>query len=251
VGGIISSPNFLPTSILGRRQHGKFTRTVDLPVLCLTIVRLIGLFALGAFSTFSQPLTLGIKAGAPFTDFLNANQFLPGTSSESATSTTNPYVVGPTVELHLPANFSFEFDALFRHFRYQYTIDLIGAYSQTNTTSNAWEFPLLLKYKLPGRFLRPYVDGGVAWDRLQGVSATIFGAFFPGPTMTTRTSSPEELKHETSTGVVIGAGIDFHAVFLHISPEVRYARWTSQHVGSVGLLNSNQNQAEFLLGITF
>jgi hypothetical protein len=52
-------------------------------------------------------------------------------------------------------------------------------------------------------------------------------------------------------GAVVGAGLDIHALFLHISPEVRYTRWTSQHFTFGNVLNSNQNQAEFLLGITF
>jgi len=34
-------------------------------------------------------------------------------------------------------------------------------------------------------------------------------------------------------------------------PEVRYTRWTSQHFTLPNILNSNQNQAEFLVGITF
>jgi hypothetical protein len=49
---------------------------------------------------------------------------------------------------------------------------------------------------------------------------------------------------------VIGGGVKIHALFLRISPEIRYTRWTSPHFSSY-LLNSNQNQAEFLLGITF
>ena len=129
-------------------------------------MRLLSLFILGAFSAFSQPVTFGVKAGVPLTDFLNAKQFAPGTSIEAATSTTNPYILGPTVELRLPANFSVEFDALFRHFRYQWALNLIGASSQTTATSNAWEFPLLLKYKLPGKVVRLFIDGGVAWDHL-------------------------------------------------------------------------------------
>ena len=112
-------------------------------------------------------------------DFLNAKQFPPGTSIETATSTTNPYILGPTVELRLPANFSVQFDALFRHVRYQWALNLIGNHSQTTATSNAWEFPILLKYKLPGRFLRPYIAGGVAWDRVQGLSATISSTSHP------------------------------------------------------------------------
>ena len=234
--------NFYCRSVLVRELHR---------VQAAVKMRLLGLFALGAFSAFSQPVTFGVKGGVPLTDFLNAKQFPPGTSVETATSTTNPYILGPTVELRLPANFSVEFDALFRHFRYQWALDLIANDSQTTATGNAWEFPLLLKYKLPGRFLRPYIAGGLAWDRVQGLSATISSTFGFGPTVTTQTSSPSELKNKTSTGVVTGGGVGIHALFLHISPEVRYTRWTSQHFALSGLLNSNQNQAEFLLGITF
>ena len=108
-----------------------------------------------------------------------------------------------------------------------------------------------MKYKLPGRFLRPYIAGGVAWDRVQGLSATMSHTIVPGPTITTQTSSPLELQNKTSTGVVIGGGVGIHALFLHISPEVRYTRWTSQHFALTNILNSNQNQAEFLLGINF
>jgi len=52
-------------------------------------------------------------------------------------------------------------------------------------------------------------------------------------------------------GFVIGAGIDVHALVIHISPEIRYTRWASPHFNLNGVINSNQNQAEFLVGITF
>jgi hypothetical protein len=98
---------------------------------------------------------------------------------------------------------------------------------------------------------RPYIDGGVAWDRLQGLSATtlVTTGVTVLTTTTSQTSNPPELSNRTSTGVVIGGGLDIRAHFLHLSPEVRYTRWTSQHF--VEVPNSNQNQAEFLLGITF
>ena len=214
-------------------------------------MRNLYLLLLGAVCAAAQPVTFGVKAGVPLTDPLNAKQFLPGTSIEAATSTTNPYILGPTVELRLPANFFVEFDALFRHFRYQWAVNLIGNASQTTATSNAWEFPLLLKYKLPREVMRLFIDGGVAWDHLQGLSgtATAFPVF--GPPITTQISNPPELQNRTSTGVVIGGGVDIHALFVRISPEVRYTRWTSQHFALADLLNSNQNQAEFLLGIRF
>jgi hypothetical protein len=97
----------------------------------------------------------------------------------------------------------------------------------------------------------------VAWDRLQGLSASeteINGIWvnsgFHGSTTTRVSNDPPELRSKTSTGIVIGGGVDIHPLFLHISPEVRYTRWTSQHFAS-DVLSSNQNQVEFLLGITF
>ena len=51
---------------------------------------------------------------------------------------------------------------------------------------------------------------------------------------------------------MIGAGLDIHALILHVSPEFRYTRWGAQHfLSSNGGLGSSQNQAEFLVGITF
>ena len=50
----------------------------------------------------------------------------------------------------------------------------------------------------------------------------------------------------------MGAGIDVHALIIHIAPEIRYTRWGAQHfLSSNGLLSSTQNQAEFLVGFTF
>jgi hypothetical protein len=66
------------------------------------------------------------------------------------------------------------------------------------------------------------------------------------------TNTPEVNKKNIA-GVVLGGGVDIHAGFLHIVPEVRYTRWGSTHFRDVvnDALNWNQNQAEFLLGITF
>jgi hypothetical protein len=56
----------------------------------------------------------------------------------------------------------------------------------------------------------------------------------------------------TTMGFVVGGGVDIHAVFLHISPEIRFTRWNSTQItDALGLLHSNLNQAEFLVGFTF
>jgi hypothetical protein len=109
-------------------------------------MRLLVVFLLATSSCFSQRLlTFGVKGGVPLTDFLSVTQFAPLTSRQAATSTTNPYILGPTVELRLPANLSVELDALFRHFRYQTNVCASASCSLTTTTGNAWKAPILLK----------------------------------------------------------------------------------------------------------
>ena len=69
---------------------------------------------------------------------------------------------------------------------------------------------------------------------------------------TTTTSDPFELRNDTTRGFVLGAGLDVKVLLIHIAPEVRFTRWGAKHfVDPNGLLNSKQNQAEFLVGITF
>ena len=65
-------------------------------------------------------------------------------------------------------------------------------------------------------------------------------------------SSPTELHKNTTTGFVIGAGLDVKALVIHLKPEIRYTRWGAKHfLDPNSFLSSNQNQAEFLLGIQF
>ncbi|MBV9504726.1 MAG: PorT family protein [Acidobacteriia bacterium] len=206
------------------------------------------LFLAVATCAFSQPFSFGVKAGLPLTDFFNT----VSSGNYSYTSITNRYVIGPTAELRLPFGLGVEFDALYRHYSY-YTPGFLTnpPYTQTqygyeNAGGGAWEFPLLAKYRFPSKILRPYVDAGVAWDTLSGLSATVC-AINCGST-----SNPPSLHKDSLTGFVTGVGVDVHLLRLHLSPEIRYTRWSAQHFLSPnGGLSSTQNQAEFLLGITF
>ena len=186
--------------------------------------------------------------GVPVTGLLDTTPF-PPFDVEGDTSTTNTYIIGPTVELRLPRNLSVEVDALFRHYRYQWHFFLIGNGNQTSATGNAWEIPFLVKYSLTRRFLKPYVDGGAALDFVQGLSAEVDHYDILSST-TIRTSSPTDLVHRVAPGVVIGGGVDVRARFLRLSPEIRYTRWASQHFVNY-YTDTNKNQVEFLLGIAF
>ena len=201
-------------------------------------MRLWLLFLCGAASVLAQPFSAGIKAGVPLSDFVNATQ----SGTFDYTSQTQRYIFGGTAELRLPLGFAVEFDALYRHLQYSASGNIAGILTTGKTTASNWEFPLLLKYRFAFPVVRPYVDGGVAWDALSGVSQAI----------TQGATNPFEVKNNGATGFVLGGGIDIHAVFLHISPELRYTRWFSTPItDATGLLQSGQNQAEFLVGFTF
>jgi outer membrane protein W len=125
----------------------------------------------------------------------------------------------------------------------------VDVFTASATTANNWEFPLLLKYRFHFPVVRPYLDAGVAWDTLAGLKQTITGV---SRLDLSSTSSPSELKKNTTMGFVAGGGVDIHAIFLHISPEIRFTRWNSAQISdAAGLLHSNLNQAEFLVGFTF
>jgi opacity protein-like surface antigen len=184
------------------------------------------------------------------TDFLDT---VSG-SRTSINSTTNRYIVGPTLELRLPAGFGVEVDALYRHFSYNSSASLVDAISTLNTSGSAWEFPLLLKKRFMHGPIRPFLDAGVSFDKISGLSQTVQTVVFPNRTTTTTNSNPSELKNDFSSGFTIGGGVEVKALLLRVTPEVRYTRWGTQHFRSIistGSLGSNLNQAEFLVGITW
>ncbi len=191
-----------------------------------------------AASAWAQPFSAGVKVGLPLTNFID-------TVSGQSSTVTNRYLVGPTAELHLPFGLGIEVDALYRHFNYQ---DILGSGASAVTSLNssgAWEFPLLLKYRFPGKLARPYIDAGVAWDRITGLTSTVSNSVSSGTV-----ANPSGKTNSNTTGFVMGAGLDLHFL-IHVLPEVRYTRWTDQHFNLSNVLHSNQNQAEFMVGITF
>ena len=220
--------------------HGRSRTSITLRGV--TFMRKLIPFFFTATAAFCQPFSAGVKVGVPLTDFLST---VNGTTS----ATTNRYLIGVTAELHLPLGLGIEGDAIYRHFSFQNILTIgrpvdaggSGTSTVTQTGSNGrWEFPLLLKYRFPAKSARPFIDGGVVWDTLTGVSNATTGVV---PV------------RKTVNGLVLGAGIDVHYV-IHIVPEFRFTHWTDPQYSYVNaqisqLLGSKQNQAEFMVGITF
>jgi hypothetical protein len=210
-------------------------------------MRPVLLFLLGSISVFAQPFSAGIKAGIPLTDFLTATE--NGLFQYNAP--TQRYIIGGMAEVRLPLGLGVEFDALYRHLEFSGSGE-VGTYSSISASGSDWEFPLVLKYRFHFPVVKPYLEAGAAWDTIPGLKETIVSVALPAQ------SPPSDLQKNTTMGFVIGGGIDIHAVFLHISPEIRFTRWNSTQISAagstldtVGLLHSNLNQGEFLVGFTF
>lgn len=214
-------------------------------------MRLLFLLLLGAVSAFSQPFSLGAKVGLPLTDFINATGAPNANGFIDYTTHTNRYIAGVGAELRLPFHLGLELDALYRHYDFQSTNSGQAVVTES-TSSNAFEFPLLGKFRFGTRIIHPFVDAGVAWDTLQGLKQDVTTTVVSITGNTSSTSSPAQLQHSTTRGYVFGGGLDIHFLMIHIQPEIRYTRWGAEHFFDPnGLLHSNENEGEFLLGIAF
>ena len=223
-------------------------------------MKLTILLIFSSTAVFAQPVSFsyGLKGGLPLTDLVDT---VSG-SRTTVTSVTNRYIVGPTAELRLPFSFGVEVDALYRHFSYNSSETLIDVLSTLRTTGSDWEFPLLLKKRFGGVGpVRPFVDAGVNFNKISGLSQSVSTLVFPNRLTTSSNGNPAELKNDFTAGFTMGGGVEIHLLILRITPEIRYTRWGTQQFsgifppggvsGIAGSLTSNQNQAEFLVGFTF
>jgi hypothetical protein len=169
----------------------------------------------------AQPFSAGVKIGAPLTDALAVQSPNP----LDYVANTDRFVVGPYIEVRLPAGFAVEVDALYRSFSFS---SVPGG-----TSASQWEFPVLAKRRFLKGPVRPYLDGGLVLSHLSVKDVT-------------------ELNHRSNYGIALGAGVDIHALVLHIAPELRYEGFVFQDFSSPGgALHSNRNQLLAMVGISF
>jgi opacity protein-like surface antigen len=177
----------------------------------------------------SQIFSVGVKGGIPMTDAYSTGQ----SGSARAFSYDRRYIVGPTAEIHLPFHLSFEVDALYRRNGFQYESFFRG-FSSIRTSVNDWQFPFLGKYEFGFGPFKPFVDAGVVYRHV------------------TASSFPVSIENPNSAGFTVGGGITLKLLFLRLSPEIRYSYWPSRpYTYSGPVVWSSQNQADFLVGLTF
>lgn len=135
-----------------------------------------------ASSAFAQRISVGVKAGVPLAGLLRADSQDVRSYGEFPTQTKR-YTIGPVVDIGLLLGFGVEFGAMYKRFDQQslavtttgfVIIDEENSYPITQTTGisavgQSWEFPVAVQYHFSKSAIRPYVEGGVSWNRLSNV----------------------------------------------------------------------------------
>jgi opacity protein-like surface antigen len=207
-------------------------------------MRLIFALLITTTAALAGPLSIGVRGGLPLNDAVQT----AGNNPAQFASEDQRYLVGPTVELHLPLRFSVQLDALYSNFTYRSVAGSQAGQTIANalTSSDQWQFPLQLKYRFSGEVLRPFVNTGASFRHLYNLNQV--PQFITGPP-----SGQNNLGSSNNAGFVIGGGLEFKLGPIKISPEIRYTRWGAntfrQGISSVFDLNSNEGQ--FLVGLTF
>ena len=174
-------------------------------------------------------LSVGILGGAPFTDVVKATTL---NNFQYATKSTN-FTIGPALRVGLPANFRVEVDALYRPYSFSTVCSGLACANFGTTSQSQWRFPVLLQYRFKTPLVQPFVEGGVTFSHLTGLTS----AFSAGPVKFLKSSD---------AGVVAGVGADVKIPFVKLSGEFRFSRG-GDYFSDIPRLN----QAEFLLGIHF
>ena len=201
----------------------------------------VALIILSAPSIFAQPVGLGIKGGVPFTDLFDAE-------NNAVDTDTQRYIIGPMLEVRLPAGWAIEVDALYSRANFSSVTAAAGSIITAPFNTNSWEFPILLKKKFGGAdvvaaAVRPYIGAGASFRHLSGLGN--IGSFITG----NRGGEVDP----NNTGFVVGGGVEIRALFIKIAPEVRFTYWGTDHFteGVANLFKTNKAQGQFLIGLYF
>ena len=195
----------------------------------------------------AQWISVGVKGGGALLD--------PALRNDES----RRYLVGPSVEIALPAGFALEADALYQRIGTTSTLTTFAIFTVssgtvTSTTAspisttnrqrgNSWEFPLLGKYyfrQLAG--WQPFAATGFSF-RTIGIEAK--GASFDPLTNNPQGNFRSSYRSPLGVGAVVSAGARYKLGRFAIAPEIRYTRYgTSDSI-------TNRNAVSGLVGFTF
>jgi hypothetical protein len=177
-----------------------------------------------------QSLYMGLAGGGSFTDGFQHRKLGDGAPWILVYPTHKDYLVGPAVELGLSRSISLGFEALYRPLNLTAATQLADGSlrSVSPATVVTWELPILARYKFTSKKWRPLLEAGPSFRTAGNLNAT----------------SP------SSKGMTFGAGLETRFGVLRVTPCFRYTHWTADHLRAISG-RTNQNQAVFLLGLSF
>ncbi len=158
----------------------------------------------------------------------------------------------------MPLGFAVEADALYRRAGFQ-TSASNGSYSIFAAEhANLWEFPVLLKYRIPLTAAKPFLESGYVPRIIGGSVDRNYVDNLPAGQ---GTYSTYYSTWSNRNGLAVGGGIQFALGPLRLSPTVRYTYWTDSTVSgayggphaifSAPPWQSTQNQVDVLLGVAW
>lgn len=198
----------------------------------------------------------------PFTGLLESVTIV----TTSASAPTTRFAWGPTFQFNLSPRIGVNLEFVTRtvEFETSVTTELDAPNLETvqfitsrveQTQARYWDFPVLLRYYLndPGGGPRPYLTGGFALRKVTSLAGTLETIDEEDLELGTSeiTDAATVPANETGGGAAIGIGLHLvDDVGVKLEIEARFTRWLQRSFAS-GLANSNQNQVEVLIGITF
>jgi hypothetical protein len=206
---------------------------------------------LTASSAFAQHVEFGIKTGVPRTDIME-NGF-GGFGAQ-----TQRYTIGPVMDIHFRGPLSVEISTMYKRIDQQGPVETILGYTcldceegpvairtiqSTSKAGHSWEFPVAVRYHVPLRSLRPYVEGGISFNRLGDVLVPYQSPYPLGnpPVGTVLAPSTTSISR---TGFLAGGGVDIKLPTGHLTPGFRYTRYGEEK----GSLFPSTNAVDFLVG---
>ncbi len=219
----------------------------------------------------------GVEAGIPLTDTLSSSSTssaIPGSFSfDRYNSETKRLLIGPAFRVDLQRGLGIEFDALYQRVNYDHAIasssPTASFFSRSfeQTTANRWQFPLLIQYNGTLSKTKFFAEAGPSISRIANSRSNISSTSSTASSTSSNTSSVTG-QGGTLAGITAGAGVDLPFFRQHLRPEFRYGHWFSPSTGAVigqaslfiiptsvvslsPTFRTNQNEATFLLGLTF
>lgn len=190
---------------------------------------------------FGQAITAGIVGGVPVTNTFDTG----GLHAAEVTAKTIRYTIGPAVDFRLFGPLGIEIDALFQPFSFRTFNEAGIAPTFGHTLGNLWQFPVLVKFRIPRLALKPFVDAGPSVQLASNITESSYNLDDPAR-ITAQHPGPNAV-----AGLAAGGGFEFRLRPIILAPEVRYTRWLDENVDPFNTpqRGSHVNQLEVLLSI--